>query len=106
MAHSPSGSRAAAPSAGEEAFTDAAAEDGGDSKLSALLFDVSQQVQGALQSMLKMTSEIERCGGEIEAEIERAREGVAEKAQALDDERERFQKAALAALDILGGRAI
>ncbi|XP_062180892.1 uncharacterized protein LOC133885231 [Phragmites australis] len=103
MAHSPSGSRAAAPSVGEDAFTDAAAEDGGDSKLSVLLFDVSQQVQGALQNMLKMTSEIEQCGGEIEAEIERAREGVAEKCRALDDDRERFQKAALAALDILSG---
>jgi hypothetical protein len=38
MTHSPSGSHAAAPSIGDEAFTDAAAEDGGDSKLSALLF--------------------------------------------------------------------
>ncbi|KAL6838234.1 hypothetical protein ACP4OV_031950 [Aristida adscensionis] len=101
MAHSPMGSRAA----GEEALTDAAAEDGGDAQLSALLFEVSQQVQGALQSMLKMSGEIGRCGGEIEAELERAREGVAEKAQALDDDRDRFQKAALAALDILSGAA-
>jgi hypothetical protein len=38
MAHSPSGSRAAAPSTGDEAFTDAGAEDFADSKLSALLF--------------------------------------------------------------------
>jgi hypothetical protein len=38
MAHSPSGSRAAAPSTGDEGFTDAAADDGSDSKLSALLF--------------------------------------------------------------------
>ncbi|OEL20261.1 hypothetical protein BAE44_0018719 [Dichanthelium oligosanthes] len=103
MAHSPSGSRAAAPSTGDEAFTDAAAEDVGDSKLSALLFDVSQQVQGGLQNMLKMSSEIERCDGEIEAEVERARDAVAEKGRALDDDRERVQKAALAALDILSG---
>ncbi|CAN6336460.1 unnamed protein product, partial [Urochloa humidicola] len=103
MAHSPSGSRAAAPSTGDEAFTDAGAEDVGDSKLSALLFDVSQQVQSGLQNMLKMSSEIERCDGEIEAEVERAREAVVEKGRALDDERERVQKAALAALDILSG---
>jgi hypothetical protein len=38
MAHSPSGSRAAAPSTGDEAFTDAAADGGCDSNLSALLF--------------------------------------------------------------------
>ncbi|EES17814.1 uncharacterized protein LOC8064199 [Sorghum bicolor] len=103
MTHSPSGSHAAAPSIGDEAFTDAAAEDGGDSKLSALLFDVSQQVQAGLQSMLKMSSEIARCDGEIDAEVERARDAVAEKSRALHDERERVQKAALAALDILSG---
>ena len=38
MAHSRSGSRAAAPSTVDEAFTDAGAEDVGDSKLSVLLF--------------------------------------------------------------------
>ncbi|KAF8724919.1 hypothetical protein HU200_020634 [Digitaria exilis] len=103
MAHSPSGSRAAAPSTGDEAFTDAGAEDVGDSRLSALLFDVSQQVQGGLQTMLKISSEIERCDSEIEAEVVRAREAVAEKSRALDDDRERVQKAALAALDILSG---
>ncbi|CAL4910076.1 unnamed protein product [Urochloa decumbens] len=103
MAHSPSGSRAAAPSTGDEAFTDAGAEDVGESKISALLFDVSQQVQSGLQNMLKMSSEIEQRDGEIEAEVERARDAVAEKGRALDDERERVQKAALAALDILSG---
>lgn len=65
--------------------------------------DVSQQVQDALQSMLKMTGEIEQCGGEIEAEIERAKEAVADKGRALQDDRERLQKAALAALNILSG---
>ena len=48
-------------------------------------------------------SEIERCDGEIEEEVGRARDAVAEKGRALDDERERVQKAALAALDILSG---
>nr|ACG44463.1 hypothetical protein [Zea mays] len=107
MAHSPSGSHVAATSVGNEAFTDAVAEDGGDSKLSALLFDVSQQVQDGLQSMLKTSSEIARCDREIDAELERARDAVAENARALHDERERVQKAALAALDILsGGRCV
>ncbi|TVU17190.1 hypothetical protein EJB05_33207, partial [Eragrostis curvula] len=64
---------------------------------------VSQQVQGALQNMLKMTSEIDRCDGEIEAEMERAKEAVEEKGRALEDDRDRVQKAALAALDILSG---
>lgn len=35
--------------------------------------------------------------------MERARDAVAEKGRALDDDRERVQKAALAALDILSG---
>ncbi|XP_066324213.1 uncharacterized protein [Miscanthus floridulus] len=90
-------------STGDEAFTDAAADDGGDSKLSALLSDVSQQVQCGLQSMLKMSSEIALCDGEIGVEVERARDAVVEKGRALHDERERVQKAALAALDILSG---
>jgi hypothetical protein len=48
-------------------------------------------------------SEIARCDGEIDAEMERARDAVAEKGRALHDERERVQKAALAALDVLSG---
>ncbi|KAF8727011.1 hypothetical protein HU200_019506 [Digitaria exilis] len=172
MAQSPSGSRAAAPSTGDEAFTDAGAEDVGDSRLSALLFgtitsslnprplvlllarSIAARFSGrsarscsplllnfsrrwgehsatALQmhpdsgfsfDPLQMCldrlgpdavcdvctpvtdgSEIERCDSEIEAAVVRAREAVAEKSRALDDDRERVQKAALAALDILSG---
>ncbi|KAG8067358.1 hypothetical protein GUJ93_ZPchr0005g14270 [Zizania palustris] len=103
MSRSPSGSVAAASAGEETAMVEAeeAAADGVESRITALLFDVSQQVQEALQGMLKMTGEIEQCGGEIEAEIDRAKEAVADKGRALDDDRERFQKAALAALDIL-----
>ncbi|XP_006655056.1 uncharacterized protein LOC102710126 [Oryza brachyantha] len=106
MAHSPSGSSAAAAataSAGGEEGAMAVEDGGGESSITALLFDVSQQVQEALQGMLKMTGEIEQCGGEIEAEIERAKEAVADKGRALDDDRDRFQKAALSALNILSG---
>ncbi|CAM0912695.1 unnamed protein product [Alopecurus aequalis] len=102
MSHSPSGSRATARSAGEEA-TDAPTEEGGESQISALLFDMSQQVQDSLQNMMKMTSEIEQCGGDIEAEIEQAKEGVDDKCRALEEEKERFQKVALATLNILSG---
>ena len=49
------------------------------------------------------SSEIERSDGKIQAEVEHVRDAVAEKGRALDDDRERVQKAALAALDILGG---
>ncbi|KAF6982975.1 hypothetical protein CFC21_010899 [Triticum aestivum] len=103
MCHSPSGSRATARSGRVEEFADAATEEGGESKLSALLYDVSQQVQDSLQSMLKMTGEIEQCSDEIEVEIEQAKEGVADKYRVLEEEKERFQKVALAALNILSG---
>ena len=49
------------------------------------------------------SSEIERSDGKIQAEVECVRDAVAEKGRALDDDRERVQKAALAALDILSG---
>nr|BAJ99525.1 predicted protein [Hordeum vulgare subsp. vulgare] len=103
MCHSPSGSRATARSGRAEELADAATEEGGESNLSALLYDVSQQVQDSLQNMLKMTGEIEQCSDEIGTEIEQAKEGVADKYRVLDEEKERFQKVALAALNILSG---
>ena len=48
-------------------------------------------------------SEIERCDGKIQVEVERVRDAVAEKGRALDDDWERVQKAALATLDNLSG---
>lgn len=58
------------------------------------------------RGMLKMTGEIEWHDGEIETEMERAKEGVADKGRVLEDDRERFQKAALAALNILRGASV
>jgi len=39
-------------------------------------------------------SEIEHCDGNIQAEVERVRDAVAEKGRALDNDRDRAQKAA------------
>nr|CAD1843049.1 unnamed protein product [Ananas comosus var. bracteatus] len=76
----------------------------GESLISALLYaDVSQQVQGAIQNMLKMTSEIEQSSCEIMEEIEKCKESVAVRNNILEEERDRFKKAAMAVLEMLNG---
>ncbi|ONK66426.1 uncharacterized protein A4U43_C06F7880 [Asparagus officinalis] len=72
-----------------------------DSHLSALLYDVSQEVQVALENMLKMTSEINQSAGEISREIEKCRQSESAKNKILEEEKERFQKAAIAVLQML-----
>ncbi|XP_020098080.1 uncharacterized protein LOC109716886 [Ananas comosus] len=75
----------------------------GESLISALLYDVSQQVQGAIQNMLKMTSEIEQSSCEIMEEIKKCKESVAVRNNILEEERDRFKKAAMAVLEMLNG---
>ncbi|XP_020097033.1 uncharacterized protein LOC109716129 [Ananas comosus] len=65
--------------------------------------DVSQQVQGAIHNMLKMTSEIEQSSCEIMEEIEKCKESVAVRNNILEEERDRFKKAAMALLEMLNG---
>ncbi|XP_072964213.1 uncharacterized protein [Typha angustifolia] len=74
-----------------------------DSHIAALLHDVSKQVHGAIQTMLKMTSEIEQSSGEIMEEIEKCKESASVKNTILEEEKERFQKAAMAVLEMLNG---
>ncbi|XP_026400216.1 uncharacterized protein LOC113296093 [Papaver somniferum] len=71
-----------------------------DTQLSSLVYDVSQQVQVAMESMLKMTNEIDQSSSGIMEEIEKCKDSATEK-KMLDEEKERFQKAAYMALDML-----
>ncbi|MQL89485.1 hypothetical protein Taro_022062 [Colocasia esculenta] len=73
----------------------------GESLLAALVYDVSQQVQSALRSMLKMTGEIHEISCGITDEMEKCKESVADRKKALDEEKECVQKAAYAALQML-----
>ncbi|XP_010915051.1 uncharacterized protein [Elaeis guineensis] len=78
----------------------------GESLISALLCDVSQQLQIAIQNMLKMTSEIDQTSAEIMEEIEKSKESAGVKNKILEEEKERFQKAAIAVLEMLNGSDI
>ncbi|KAI3835369.1 hypothetical protein MKW98_020485 [Papaver atlanticum] len=72
-----------------------------DTQLSSLVYDVSQQVQVAMENMLTMTNEIDQSSSGIMEEIEKCKESATEKKKMLDEEKERFQKAAYMALDML-----
>ncbi|KAI3992464.1 hypothetical protein MKX01_022555 [Papaver californicum] len=72
-----------------------------DTQFSSLVYDVSQQVQVAMENMLRMTNEIDQSSSGIMEEIEKCKESANEKKKMLDEEKERFQKAALMALDML-----
>ncbi|XP_008793456.1 uncharacterized protein LOC103709741 [Phoenix dactylifera] len=74
-----------------------------ESQISSLLCDVSQQLQIAIQNMLKMTSEIDETSAEIMEEIEKSKESAGVKNKILEEEKERFQKAAIAVLEMLNG---
>ncbi|KAJ1693654.1 hypothetical protein LUZ63_010352 [Rhynchospora breviuscula] len=74
-----------------------------ESPISSLLVDISNQLQGAMQNMLKMTSEVDQSIAEIATDMEKCKESVSEKGKMLEEERERFQKAALAVLEMLNG---
>ncbi|KAK1394682.1 Polyamine-modulated factor 1-binding protein 1 [Heracleum sosnowskyi] len=60
-----------------------------DSPLSSLLYDLSQQVQGGMENMLKMTNEIDQNSAGIMEEIERCKDTASERKKALEEEKDR-----------------
>ncbi|CAA6660838.1 unnamed protein product [Spirodela intermedia] len=72
-----------------------------ESLLAALVYDVSQQVQSVLESMLKLTSSIHQTSNRITEEMMKCKETVEEKRKALDEEKDCVQKAAYDALQML-----
>ncbi|KAI3977357.1 hypothetical protein MKX01_000270 [Papaver californicum] len=70
-------------------------------QLSSLVYDVSQQVQVAMENMFKMTNEIDRSSSGIMEEIEKCKDSTTEKKNMLDEEKEHFQKDAYMVLDML-----
>ncbi|KAK6927427.1 hypothetical protein RJ641_006018 [Dillenia turbinata] len=71
------------------------------SQLSSLVYDISQQVQVAMETMLKMTNEIDQNSAGVSEAIEKCKETALERKRTLEQEKERFQKAAYAILDML-----
>ncbi|KAA8521709.1 hypothetical protein F0562_012382 [Nyssa sinensis] len=77
-----------------------------ESQLSSLVYDLSQQVQVAMENILKMTSEIDQNSAGIMEEIEKFKDSALERKKALEEEKECFPKAAYTVLDLLNNREI
>ncbi|CAK9166604.1 unnamed protein product [Ilex paraguariensis] len=75
-----------------------------ESKLSSLVYDLSQQVQVTMENMLKMITEIDQNSAEIMEDVEKCKDSALERKKTLEVEKERFQKAAYTVLDMLNNR--
>ncbi|KAG8375534.1 hypothetical protein BUALT_Bualt10G0109700 [Buddleja alternifolia] len=89
------------PSAAELAPTSAA-----ESQLSSLVYDISQNMQAAMDNMLKMINEIDHNSAGIMEEIEKSKDVVLQRKITLQEEKDHFQKAAFAVLDMLNTRDV
>ncbi|KAH8492596.1 hypothetical protein H0E87_021978 [Populus deltoides] len=79
----------------------APSESESESLLSSLVYDTSQQFQMAMGNMLKMMTEIDQTTGGIMEEIGKYKDTAFERKKDLEEEKERFQKAAYAVLGML-----
>ncbi|KAI3468260.1 hypothetical protein Pfo_024923 [Paulownia fortunei] len=77
-----------------------------ESQLSSLIYDLSQNVQVAMDNMLKMINEIDQNSAGIMEEIEKSKDSVLQRKIHLEEEKDHFQKAAFAVLDMLNSRDI
>ncbi|KAL7594983.1 hypothetical protein Lser_V15G27731 [Lactuca serriola] len=73
----------------------------GQSSLSNVVYELSQQVQAAMENMLKMITEIDQSSSGIIEEIEKCKYSAFERKKSLEEDKERFQKAAFSVLDML-----
>ncbi|PIA65106.1 hypothetical protein AQUCO_00100533v1 [Aquilegia coerulea] len=77
-----------------------------ESQLSSLIFDLSQQVNGAMEDMLKMINGVDQSSSGIMEEIEKSKESAIERKKILEEDKERFQRAAYTVLDMFNNRTI
>lgn len=77
-----------------------------ESQLSSLVYDLSNQANAAMENMLKMINEIDQNSSEVQDEIGKCRDFALEKKKTLDQEKEHFQKAAYAVINILNNHDI
>ncbi|XP_022140976.1 uncharacterized protein LOC111011497 [Momordica charantia] len=75
-----------------------------ESQLSVLIIDMSQQVQGAMENMLRMISEIDQNAVGIMEDIEKCRGSALDRKGVLEEEKQQFQQAAYTVLDMLNNR--
>ncbi|KAL7082497.1 hypothetical protein ACP275_14G102000 [Erythranthe tilingii] len=72
-----------------------------ESQLSSLIYDLTQNVQVAMDNMLKMINEIDQNSAGIMEEIEKSKDSALERKNHLEQEKDHFQKAAFSILDML-----
>ncbi|KAL7125151.1 hypothetical protein ABFS83_14G096600 [Erythranthe nasuta] len=72
-----------------------------ESQLSSLIYDLTQNVQVAMDNMLKMINEIDHNSAGIMEEIEKSKDSAIERKNHLEQEKDHFQKAAFSILDML-----
>ncbi|KAH1124634.1 hypothetical protein AAZX31_06G071500 [Glycine max] len=72
-----------------------------ESHLSSLIYEISNEVQGIMENMFKTVTEINQSSAVVEEEIEKCKGSALERKRALDEEKDNFQKAAYAVLDML-----
>ncbi|XP_041021106.1 uncharacterized protein LOC121262621 [Juglans microcarpa x Juglans regia] len=75
-----------------------------DSQLCSLVYDTLQEFQGAMENMLKMINEIDQNSAGIMEEMEKCKDSALERKRTLEEEKERFQKAAYTVLDMFNSR--
>ncbi|KAL4603680.1 hypothetical protein ACB092_10G141600 [Castanea dentata] len=75
-----------------------------ESQLSSLVYDLSQQLQGAMENMFKMINEVDQNSAGIMEEIEKCKDSALERKRILEEEKQRFQKAAYTVLGMLDNR--
>ncbi|KAI7994947.1 hypothetical protein LOK49_LG11G01632 [Camellia lanceoleosa] len=70
------------------------------------MINLSQQVQVAMENMLKMTNEIDENSSGITEEIAKCKDNAFERKKILEEQKESFQKAAFTVLDLLNNKDI
>ncbi|KAK7410304.1 hypothetical protein VNO78_00992 [Psophocarpus tetragonolobus] len=69
--------------------------------LSSLIYEISNEVQEIMENLFKTITEINQNSAVIEEDIEKCKVSSLERKRALDEEKDSFQKAAYAVLDML-----
>ncbi|XP_059318664.1 uncharacterized protein LOC132069279 [Lycium ferocissimum] len=72
-----------------------------ESPLSSVVYELSQQVQRAMENMLKMINEIDQSSNEVTEDVEKCKDSALERRKTLEEQKEDFQRAAYAILNML-----
>lgn len=66
--------------------------------------DLSQQVQVAMEHMLKMINEIDQSSTEVTEDMEKCKDSALERRKTLEEQKDNFQRASYAILNMLNNQ--